>query len=171
MDRQTAKIEDILRPVVESGEARSLYSLVGMWDPNRSFMSMPLADWSERERSQQEISDSLRGPLSEIPGARVSVWGGNSLNLRGGGDGIRIALLGNDYDDIFTAAKEFAAAIEERSTTLTQPRIAFDPTQPQLSVSIDRRRAADLGVDLPSLASSTFTWARRTVACCRYRVS
>jgi len=125
-----------------------------MWDPNRSFMSMPLADWGERDRSQQEISDSLRGPLSEIPGARVSVWGGNSLNLRGGGDGIRIALLGNDYDDIFAAAKTFTAAIEERSTNLTRPRIAFDPTQPQLSVNIDRRRAADLGVDLPSLAAT-----------------
>ena len=154
MDRQTQKIEDILRPVVDSGEARSLYSLVGMWDPNRSFISMPLADWSERGRSQQEISDSLRGPLSEIPGARVSVWGGNSLNLRGGGDGIQVALLGNDYDDIFSAAQALSAAIEQRSTNLTRPRIAFDPTQPQLSVSIDRRRAADLGVDLPSLAAT-----------------
>lgn len=154
MDRQTHKIEDILRPIVESGEAQSLYSLVGMWDPNRSFLSMPLADWSERNRSQQEISDALRGPLSEIPGARVSVWGGNSLNLRGGGDGIRIALLGNDYDDIFAAAKTFTATIEEQSTNLVRPRIAFDPTQPQLSVSIDRRRAADLGVDLPSLAAT-----------------
>jgi hydrophobe/amphiphile efflux-1 (HAE1) family protein len=154
MDRQTQKIEDILRPVVDSGEAQSLYSLVGMWDPNRSFLSMPLADWSERGRSQQEISDSLRGPLSEIPGARVSVWGGNSLNLRGGGDGIQVALLGNDYDDIFSAAQALSAAIEERSTNLTRPRIAFDPTQPQLSVSIDRRRAADLGVDLPSLAAT-----------------
>ena len=154
MDRQTQKIEDILRPIVESGEAQSLYSLVGMWDPNRSFMSMPLADWSERDRSQQEISDSLRGPLSEIPGARVSVWGGNSLNLRGGGDGVRIALLGNDYDGIFAAAKTFTAAIEQRSTNLTRPRIAFDPTQPQLSVDIDRRRAADLGVDLLSLAAT-----------------
>jgi hydrophobe/amphiphile efflux-1 (HAE1) family protein len=154
MDRQTQKIEDILRPVVDSGEAQSLYSLVGMWDPNRSFLSMPLADWSERDRSQQDIGDSLRGPLSEIPGARVSVWGGNSLNLRGGGDGIRVALLGNDYDDIFIAAKALSAAIEERSTNLARPRIHFDPTQPQLSVSIDRRRAADLGVDLPSLAAT-----------------
>ena len=154
MDRQTEKIEDILRPVVDAGEASSLYSLVGMWDPNRSFLSMPLVDWSERDRSQQEISDSLRGPLSEIPGARVSVWGGNSLNLRGNGDGIRIALLGNDYDDIFDAAKALSAAIEERSTVLTRPRIAFDPTQPQLSVTIDRRRAADLGVDLASLAAT-----------------
>ena len=154
MDRQTQKIEDILRPIVDSGEARSIYALVGMWDPNRSFLSMPLVDWSERQRSQQQISEALRGPLSEIPGARVGVWGGNSLNLRGSGDGIQVALLGNDYDDIFDAAKALAAAVEERSTMLSSPRIAFDPTQPQLSVSIDRRRAADLGVDLPSLAAT-----------------
>jgi multidrug efflux pump subunit AcrB len=154
MDRQTEKIEDILRPVVKSGEARSLYSIVGMWDPNRSFLSMPLADWSDRDRSQQEIGDALRDPLSQIPGARVSVWGGNSLNLRGSGDGIRVALLGNDYDEIFDAAKALSAAVEEQSANLTSPRIAFDPTQPQLSVSIDRRRAADLGVDLPSLAAT-----------------
>ncbi len=154
MDRQAAKIEDILRPVVQSGEARSLYSIVGIWDPNRSFLSMPLVDWSDRDRSQQEISDALSGPLSQIPGARVNVWGGNSLNLRGRGDGIRVALLGNDYDEIFDAAKALSAAVEEQSANLTSPRIAFDPTQPQLSVSIDRRRAADLGVDLPSLAAT-----------------
>ncbi len=154
MDRQTRKIEDILRPVVDAGEARSIYALVGMWDPNRSFLSMPLVDWRKRQRSQQQISEALREPLSAIPGARVGVWGGNSLNLRGSGDGIRVALLGNDYDDIFDAAKALAAAVEDQSTILSSPRIAFDPTQPQLSVSIDRRRAADLGVDLPSLAST-----------------
>jgi multidrug efflux pump subunit AcrB len=82
------------------------------------------------------------------------VWGGNSLNIRGRGDGIQVALLGNDYDAIFDAAKALSAAVEERSANLSSPRIAFDPTQPQLSVSIDRRRAADLGVDLPSLAAT-----------------
>jgi multidrug efflux pump subunit AcrB len=48
----------------------------------------------------------------------------------------------------------FAAALEEKLPELTRPRIHFDPTQPQLSVQIDRRRAADLGVDLPELAAT-----------------
>jgi multidrug efflux pump subunit AcrB len=154
MDRQTRKIESLVEPLLESGEATSLYSMVGMWDLNRSFLSMPLADWGERDRSLQEIAGQLRGELAAIPGARVGVWGGNSLNLRTWGSDIEIALLGNNYDEIFAAAKTFVAAIEEQLPQLTRPRISFDPTQPQLSVDIDRRRAADLGIDLSELAAT-----------------
>ena len=154
MDRQTRQIEEMLQPLRDNGETESMYTLVGNWDPNRSFISMTLADWSERERSQQEIANELRGELAAIPGARVGIWGGNSLNLRTWGSGLRVALLGNDYDEIFEAAKAYAAAIEERVPELTRPRISFDPTQPQLSVEIDRRRAADLGIDLDGLAAT-----------------
>ncbi|MGI9199604.1 MAG: efflux RND transporter permease subunit, partial [Woeseiaceae bacterium] len=48
----------------------------------------------------------------------------------------------------------FVIAIEEQLPELTRPRISFDPTQPQLSVDIDRRRAADLGVDLGELSTT-----------------
>ena len=154
MDRQTELIEDILQPLTATGEARSVYAMVGMWDPNRSFITVPLADWSDRKRSQQEIADSVRGPLAAIPGARVGTWSGNSLNLRRNGQGLNVALLGNNYDEIYAAAKSFAAAIEDGYPGLTRPRIDFDPTQPQLSVDIDRRRAAELGVDLASLAAT-----------------
>src|SRR5690606_3247305 len=43
---------------------------------------------------------------------------------------------------------------ENRLPNLSQPQISYDPTQPQLSVEIDRRRAADLGVDLDNLAAT-----------------
>ena len=154
MDRQVMQIEDMLQPVVASGEATSLYTQVGNWDPNKAFMTLSLADWSQRERSQQEIAGSLRGPLSQIPGARVFVWGGNSLNLRGRGSDIEVALLGNDYDEIFAAGQDFIRAIEERLPQLQRPRMEFNPTQPQLSVTIDRQQASDLDVDLDSLAAT-----------------
>ena len=154
MDRQTEHIEAYLQPLLESGEAQGVFAVVGNWDPNRSFLSIPLVDWSLRSRSQQEIADQLQGQLANIPGARVGIWGGNSLNLRTWGNGLRVAILGNDYDEIFEAAKVYVAAIEDRLPDLTRPRINFDPTQPQLSVEIDRRRAADLGVDFAGLAST-----------------
>ncbi|MEQ9561348.1 MAG: efflux RND transporter permease subunit, partial [Woeseiaceae bacterium] len=97
MDRQTQKIEDILQPLVDSGEATSLFTIVGTWDPNRSRVTVPLVDWDDRKRSQQEIAASVEGPLSRIPGARVSVSGSNSLNLRRSGGELEVALVGNEY--------------------------------------------------------------------------
>jgi multidrug efflux pump subunit AcrB len=154
MERQTQKVEEVLQPLIGSGEGKSLFTIVGSWDPNRSRVSMPLADWDSRERSQQEIIESLEEPLSQIPGARVSISSSNSLNLRRAGGELEIALTGNEYDVIFEAAREFVQAMEERLPHLTQPQISYDPTQPQLSVEIDRRRAADLGVDLENLATT-----------------
>lgn len=155
MERQTEYMEDILTPLVAAGEVRSLYSIVGIWDPNRTRITVPLVDWSERDRSQQEIMEEISKPLEQIPGARVSIGAGNSLNLRGAGSGsIQIALLGNDYNQIFEAAQKLTRAIENRSTGLSMPKISYEPTQPQLSVQIDRRRAADLGVDLNDLSTT-----------------
>ncbi|MEO1202583.1 MAG: efflux RND transporter permease subunit, partial [Pseudomonadota bacterium] len=154
IDRQTDKVEDIVRPIVENGEATALLTLIGAYDPNRSITTLPLADWHDRERSQQEIIASLEEPLADIPGAFVSVRSANSLNLRRAGGGIEVALVGNDYDTIFEAAKTFVAAVEDRLTSVRQPRLDYDPTQPQLSVRIDRRRAADLGIDLANLGAT-----------------
>lgn len=154
MDRQTEKIEDALAPLVESGVATGLFSVVGTWDPNRSRVNVPLVDWSSRDQSQQEIADSVRDALADIPGVRAAARGGNSLNLRRAGTGMQVALLGNDYDSIYAAAQSFVAEIEDRFPGLRRPEIEYNPTQPQLTVDIDRRRAADLGIDLPGLAST-----------------
>jgi hydrophobe/amphiphile efflux-1 (HAE1) family protein len=153
-DRQTRAIEEILAPLIEGGEAESMFTIVGGWDPHRSRINVPLVDWDLRKRSQQEISNELEATLSRIPGARVSVSSSNSLELRRAGGELEVALVGNEYDDIFEAAKAFVAAIEDRLPHLSQPQISYDPTQPQLSVEIDRRRAADLGIDLDNLAAT-----------------
>ena len=154
MDRQTHKIEDIVQPLVDRGEATALLSIVGTWDPNRSRVNVPLVNWHERARSQHEIMAELEAPLAEIPGARVSVSGGNSLNLRRAGGQLQVALLGNDYQAIFAAAQAFVGGIEERARHVSQPQLSYEPTQPQLSVNIDRRRAAELGVDLDNLGAT-----------------
>jgi hydrophobe/amphiphile efflux-1 (HAE1) family protein len=155
MDRQTRLIEDKLENLVEAGEVRSVYSAVGNWDPNLSFISVPLADWGERDRGQQAIINDLRSEMNDITGARVFVSGTNSLNLRQRGSGeLSIALLGNDYGGIFAAAKRLAVAVDESGGPLSRPQISYQPTQPQLSIEVDRRRAADLGVDLDNLAQT-----------------
>ncbi|MDO3382976.1 efflux RND transporter permease subunit [Gilvimarinus algae] len=151
-ERQVNAMEARVQPLLDSGEATQLFSIVGRYDPNRGRVILPLKDWDERERSQQEMMAELREPMSEIPGAFVRVSSTNSLGLWNSGGGIEVALVGSDYMEIFAAAEKFAAAIEDQLPNLSQPDIQFQPTQPQLAVTIDRRRASDLGIPLDNIA-------------------
>ncbi|AXV65181.1 MULTISPECIES: efflux RND transporter permease subunit [Pseudoalteromonas] len=152
MDRQAVQMEDILLPFVESGEIESIYTVVGQWDPNIVFITVPLKHWDERHFSQQEIINKIRGPLGNIPGAAGYPGGSNSLNLRGQGGGIELALLGQDYLEIFKAAQAFSAEIENAIPEVAPVRISYQPSQPQLRVNIDRRRAEELGVSLSDIS-------------------
>lgn len=153
-DRQSDRMEAVLRPYLDSGEIESLFTIVGRYDLNRVFISAPLAPWHLRERSQQEIMDEIRPKMNAIPGMRIRVYGSNSLDLSSNTGGLEVALIGNDYLDLFEAAKRMTAEIEQRLPYLSDIRISYQPTQPQLSVRIDRRRASDLGIPLDDLADT-----------------
>ena len=155
VERQADRIENILAPLMANGEIQSLYSVVGRWDPNIVYMNAQLVPWNERERSQQTIAAELIPLLSNLPGMSTRIFSGNSLNLRGAsGGGIQLALLGTDYDQIYAAARTYADAIRERLTSVSRPRISYDPSQPQLSVHIDRQRASDLDIPLEQVSQT-----------------
>ena len=154
-DRQAERIEEILQPYVERGEVERVLTTVGRWDLNRVYAMVRLAPWDERTRSQQEIVKELRRAMSRVPGARVRVWSPNSLGWRvSSATGIEVALLGTEYGRLFDVAREFARAIEDDFPNLSDPDISYQPTQPQLSVQLDRRRAADLGLPLDGIAAT-----------------
>lgn len=155
MDAQADQIEDIVQPLLDSGEIRTLFTRVGQWDPNLVVSSGQLAPWSERDRSQEDIINELRHPLAEIPGSRIFVFGPSSFGRRGGGDrggSLDLALTGPDYQEIYLAARALSEAVETDSELLSRPDISYQPTQPQLSIQVDRRRAADLNVPLDEIA-------------------
>ncbi len=153
-DRQAQQMESVLLPYLDSGEIGSLYTIAGRWDLNRVFISAPLAPWDDRDRSQQEIMAELRPQMNAIPGLRIRVYGSNSLNLRGAGGGLEVALVGNDYLRLYEAAQTLSRKIDDTIPYLSDIRISYQPTQPQLSVRVDRRRASDLGIPLDDLADT-----------------
>ena len=154
MDRQAEKMEEMLLPYVENGTIDSIYTVVGRWDPNIVFITAPLQHWDDRDKSLQDVVSEIRPGLQNIPGAPGNAFGGNSLNLRGQGGGLEIALTGDTYDNIHKAAMAFAATLESELPELGRPRVSYDPTQPQMRVNIDRRRAEELGVPLSDIAST-----------------
>ena len=154
MQQETYEIEDILQPYLDSGEIESLFTIVGRYDPNRTYITATLAPWEDRDRSQQEIIEELTPQMQQVPGSRISVFGRGSLDVGGGRSGLEVALTGQDYDQIYEAAQALTAAMETQSDILGEPEISYQPTQPQLSLQIDRRRAADLDVPLEELAAT-----------------
>lgn len=151
VDRQVLEIERIIEPYQEAGVIDTVFSIVGRYDPNRAGLTMPLVPWGERDMSQQELVAELQAKVANVPGGRVSVSSPNSLSLGDAGDELEIGLTGNEYTEIYEAAKEFARLIEDRVDYLSDADLSYQPTQPQLSVEVDRRRAADLGLSLDDL--------------------
>jgi hydrophobe/amphiphile efflux-1 (HAE1) family protein len=154
MDRQAAAAEALLEPLRERGEIDNVFTIVGRWDLNRVYIIAPLAPWSERSRSQEEIARALRAPLKAIPGATARLRTPNSLNLWRTGGRVEFTLTGSDYAEIAAAADAFLVALHERIPQLEDPEIEYQQTQPQLSVKVDRRRAEDLGVPVEGIADT-----------------
>lgn len=125
----------------------------------RSFVFATLKPWEDRERTTQEITTELRRRLmAESTGGEVRVsavrpFGGG----RGGGGGsVSMVLQGADFDELQRIGDEIMVALRS-SNVLIQPRIDPLPTKPQIDVSIDRARAADLGVPITDIAGTLET--------------
>ena len=154
-DAQARNIEDMLRPYKDEGTITSIYSIIGRWDKNRAFIIADLKDWEDREVSQMQLADELNDSVSNMPGAQVRIVQGSSLSFRGGGGGgLELALLGNDYADILEAADNLAVALPERLEGISDVRVQFDTSQPEMSFNIDREKAADLNVPMQRISET-----------------
>ncbi len=155
-ERQADQMEAALAPFVHSGVISQLYTVVGRWDPNYVFITASLRPWTDREETQQEVSSQITKPLRELPGVTASIWGTNSLNLRGGGGwgGVQLTFLGNDYDSMYEAAQDYADAVLTNLKTVRSPRIKYSPEQAQISIKINRDRLADLDVSIDQIAET-----------------
>ncbi|TPK47257.1 MULTISPECIES: efflux RND transporter permease subunit [unclassified Mesorhizobium] len=152
--QQMQKIEKLIQPLRDSGEIVSTFESAGQNGAyNSGFMVMTLAPWDERSRSQQEIMAEISQLTRQVPSVRIFPVQPNSLGIRGAGNGLQFALVGNDRKALGDAAVKIIAEMQKDPRFQT-PRLSIDPTQPQLSVAIDRERASDLGIDITGLANT-----------------
>jgi multidrug efflux pump len=72
---------------------------------------------------------------------------------RGGSSGVSLVLLGSDFGELQRLGGELLTAMRE-SGQFIQPRVDPSPTKPQLDVTIDRAKAADLRVPVSAVAAT-----------------
>ena len=152
MARLTQKVEDVLATYRKSGEVTNVLSSIGNGGVNRAMVVASLADWSDRTRTQQQIQADLQKKLANVAGLQIQLQTANSLNIRGGGQGLRFAIVGPDYDQLSDVAGRLINKMQGLPD-FRSVRTDFDTTQPQLSVRINREAATKLGVPIETITS------------------
>lgn len=153
LDDKVRVVEDQLRPMREAGELTNIVSMSGIGGGNSAFVVVTFKDWSERDFSQQDMEAKIRPMISSIPGVSAFVRGGNSLGIRGGGQGLQFAVLGDDYAKAADAADRLAAELQS-NPMFTDVRSNFRFSRPQITLEVDREAAAMLGVPLSSITTT-----------------
>ncbi len=149
---QLQRIEENLQPLRDSGEIRNIYSITGMnGSSNTGFLVLTLAPWADRDRTQNQIAADVTAAANKVPALRGNAMQPNSLRIRGAGNGLQMATVGSNYQALTAATQKLLLSMEE-SGLFETPRLDNEPNQAQLSVSIDRERASDLGIDITGLS-------------------
>ncbi|VVT20207.1 Multidrug transporter AcrB [Hoeflea sp. EC-HK425] len=148
------EIERLVSPLRDSGEVQNIFAIAGTGgSSNNGFMVLTLAPWGERERSQADIVGELNRAIATVPGLRAFAIQPNSLGIRGAGNGLQFAFVGNSYDELAEVGQQMVEKLEQ-DPRFNQIRLSYETTQPQISVQIDRARASDLGVNIDGLAEA-----------------
>ncbi len=151
LDRKVAAIEDRLQTFVDEGVAENVVSITGVRGGRIAFVVLRLQDWRQRDISQSEVEGRVRRLLAEVPGVAAFARSGNSLGIRGAGQGLRFAIAGDDYEEA-AAAGEILLEEIKKSGLFAQSRLDFSTSQPQVTVDVDREAAAMLGIPASNVA-------------------
>ena len=153
VDLMNRKAEEIVR---KFPEVRSvLYTQGGgrTAETNKANLSINLVPKSERRKSQEEVKAEMRRALRKIPGLKASVENISMIGGQGRQVAIMYSIRGLELDKLENYTKE----IQERLGKL--PGIvdldsSLEKGKPEVRVFIDRDKAADLGVDVATIAET-----------------
>ncbi|MCK7543547.1 efflux RND transporter permease subunit [Marinobacter bryozoorum] len=145
-DHYVRQAEERLLPYLDEGIANRLLSIVGFRDEeDNAFMIMGLQQWDQRDVKQQQITSEIRDKLSDISGVRVIAVNPPGLGQRGFNQPVEFVVAGPDYDAVQQWSEEIVSRAKENPRLLSVDT-DFELTRPELRVTIDRERAADLDI-------------------------
>jgi HAE1 family hydrophobic/amphiphilic exporter-1 len=127
---------------------------------NRGNINVRLVPRDQRKRSNDDISVQLRRELSGIPGVivRARPSGGQQQMIRGNnGDGrLSIQIMGHDLDTANQIAMDLKTMLDS-TPGIADSRLQQDQGRPELSVRVDRDKAALLGLTVTGVANTIRT--------------
>ncbi len=163
MNNYSLKLEAIIMKEMEKGDIQRLTMRVpgggggaAAGDVNSARGGMILADWHERDRSAQEIANAIMKEARKLPGVRVNIVMPSSLGRRGSNRPFEAVIGGPDYESLSKWSAQMLAAVRQ-NPGFKDADTNYKERKPQLRVSIDRDRAADMGVSLQTVGHTLET--------------
>jgi multidrug efflux pump len=155
LDYTDAFTTEIGKRTADIAEVQTSFSVAGMGGAsNTGFYIWALKDWAERDRSQAEIQGQIQATLDGSPGVQGYVFAPPSLPGAGGGLPISMILQSiHSPDRVFEVAEEIRLkAMQSGKFIVVQNSLSFDA--PQVRITIDRDRAAQLGVAVSDIGAT-----------------
>ncbi|HTA90529.1 MAG TPA: efflux RND transporter permease subunit [Polyangiaceae bacterium] len=146
-DREAKKIEDAL---AKHPEVKSVMANVS---PGSAGLTVALVPPSERKLTQQEFAASMRKQFV-VPGARVTVQDPSQQGIGSSkGSPIQVSVRGSDWNTLVTQALKVRDELDH-SGVATDVDSDYQLGLPEVMVTPDRARTADLGVSIEDLATT-----------------
>ncbi|MCL2728200.1 MAG: efflux RND transporter permease subunit [Bacteroidales bacterium] len=149
------RYSDMLREVIDEAvpEQKFLMQNLGMGGRNRASFQIPLVDPVDRTRSQQEIADELTPLVAMYTGARSFVTQSQTFGGRRGGLPVQYVIQGKHLDSLKRVIPIFMQEVAQ-SPVFSNSDINLRFTKPELTVQINRDRAALLGVTVQNISQT-----------------
>ncbi|HET7412509.1 MAG TPA: efflux RND transporter permease subunit, partial [Pararhizobium sp.] len=136
-------------------EAQTRFSVVGMGGAtNSAFYVWALKPWGERDRSQKQIQQQIQGEISKVAGVQAYVFAPPTLPGTGGGLPVSVVIQSTgDPATVYRVADEIKKKAQASGKFIVvQNSLNFDA--PQVTVTIDRDRAAALNVPVSDIGQT-----------------
>jgi multidrug efflux pump len=120
---------------------------------NSGFVNLILKNPDQRNRSQQEIANSLTRDLSKLTAARTFVTQQQSIGRSRGGLPVQYVIQAPNFESLQQYLPQFMEAARTRPEfTVIDANLKFN--KPELKISIDRQRARAMGVSVIDIAQT-----------------
>lgn len=148
-------VEERLMPLLGQGFLKSFSiqspAFGGNAGDQTGFVIMILDDWNDRDVTAQESLGQVRKALAGIPDVRVFPF---MPGFRGGSsEPVQFVLGGSDYAELKTWAEKLEQLAEE-SPFMEGADINYSEKTPELVVSVDKQRAAELGISVQEISET-----------------
>ena len=175
-DIVAAKVEEIIQKdvpeyrfmYVQSGQAGGMGAAFGSRSGSHSISAgTKLVPKTQRTGSARSVAQAVRADVARLAGVlRTDIVAGNPLSRMitgSGGKPIQLEIIGHSFDETDAVAERIQTAMRQVDGAV-DVTISREMKRPELRISVDREKAAALGLNMRTIADTISTYVEGATA-------